>query len=106
MEGWRQDVGNDVEAPPPPQDTAAALGMWLEDRRARDTSTAGRFLGPRFAGDALAGLRLRQGSPPPVLTTTAPLPTPLPPFFNMARPHTWFTRLLICSWIREEIKMK
>lgn len=90
--------------PPPtaPQDTAAALGMWLEDRRARDTSTAAaaaRFRGPRLAGDALAGLKPWQGSPPPPLITTPPPPPP-PPFFNMALPHTWFTKLLICSWVK------
>ena len=78
----------------PPQDTAAALGMWLEDRRARDTSTVARFWGPRFAGEALPGLKPWQGSPP-LLTIIAPPPPAA--FFSMARPHTWFTRLLICS---------
>lgn len=87
--------GSEVKVSPSPvQDTAAALGMWLEDRRARDTSTVARFWGPRFAGDALPGLKPWQGSPPPLLTIIPPPPPP--PFFSMARPHTWFTRLLIC----------
>lgn len=82
----------------PPQDTAAAFGMWLEDRRARETSTVARFRGPRLADEAFAGLRPWQTSPPPPpLTTTPPIPPPPLPFFNMARPHTWFTKLLICS---------
>lgn len=76
-----------------PQDTAAALGRWLADRRARDTSTVARFLGPRLAGDALTGNR--SPPPPPLVMMTAPPPPPLLPFFNMARPHTWFTKLLI-----------
>lgn len=93
--------GSEV-SPSPIQDTAAALGMWLEDRRARDTSTVARFWGPRFAGDALPGLKPWQGSPPPLLTIIPPPPPP--PFFSMARPHTWFTRLLICSCWRHRSK--
>lgn len=89
-------------SPSPVQDTAAALGMWLEDRRARDTSTVARFWGPRLAGDALPGLKPWQGSPPALLTI---IPPP-PPFFSMARPHTWFTRLLICSCWGTRIKKK
>lgn len=95
--------GSEVKVSPSPvQDTAAALGMWLEDRRARDTSTVARFWGPRLAGDALPGLKPWQGSPPALLTI---IPPP-PPFFSMARPHTWFTRLLICSCWGTRIKKK
>lgn len=98
--------GSEVKVSPSPvQDTAAALGMWLEDRRARDTSTVARFWGPRFAGDALPGLKPWQGSPPPLLTIIPPPPPP--PFFSMARPQTWFTRLLICScWGRRSKKKR
>lgn len=77
----------------PSQDTAAVLGKWLDDSRAKDTSTVARFRGPRLAADALAGLKPLQGSPtpPPVTTRLAP------PLFNMARPLTWVTKLSICS---------
>ncbi len=71
--GWRRRSGG------VPHETAAAalLGRWV-----RDSSTADLLRGPRLAG-SLVELE-------PLQPSTAPL--------TRALPHTWFTKLLICSW--------